>query len=200
MSEGEWFITVTDLKHFSYCEVIVYLTHFLGIKESETEYMEYGREVEKERFIQQLYPKYKVKQTFKSVALTSKELKLTGVADYVLVTKYDELIPVEVKWSEPLVSGRPKKDHLIQVAAYALLLEKVWAYPRSSVKRGIIYYLKPKGAYVEVAIDYNLKKEVYRMLGKIEDIIKGKKEPKPRMKCGSCNYKQYCPYRGGGPI
>ncbi|PUA31175.1 MAG: CRISPR-associated protein Cas4 [Zestosphaera tikiterensis] len=196
MSEGEWLITVTDLKHFAYCEVIVYLTHFLGVEESETEYMEYGKEIEKEKFIQQLYPKYKVKEVFRSVALTSKELRLTGVVDYVLITKHNEIIPVEVKWSEPLISGRPKKDHVIQLAAYALLLEKGWTHLRPSVKRGVIYYLKPKGVYVEVAIDYSLKKEIYRTLKKVEDIIKGKKEPKPKAKCGSCNYKPYCPYKG----
>ena len=195
MSENEWLITVTDLKHFAYCEVIVYLTHFLGVKESETEYMEYGKEVEKDKFIHQLYPKYKVKDVFKSVTLTSKELKLTGIVDYVLITKYGELIPVEIKWSEPLVGGKPKKDHVIQLAAYALLLEKEWSYLRPSVKRGIIYYLRPKGVYVEVLLDYALKKEVYKMLKKIKDITKGRKEPKPKTKCGSCNYKPYCPYK-----
>ncbi len=194
MQEG--YITATDIKHYAYCEVIVYITHILGVTEPVTEYMEYGSEVERDKSLGPIIARFKVKEVLKKPQLASKELMLCGSPDYILRTKSEELIPVEIKWSEPSRYGKGKKDHVIQLATYALLIEKTLKNRRYSIKRGILYYLRPEGKLIVVNIDYELKAEVLRILRNIREIIEGKRLPKPsRSKCSSCNYRNYCPWR-----
>ncbi len=194
MEEG--FITVTDIKHYAYCEAIVYITHVLGIAEHATEYMEYGREIERDKSLGPIIAKFKVTEVLKKPQLISRELMLSGSPDYILRTKSGELIPVEIKWSEPGKHGRGKRDHVIQLAAYALLIEKSFENGRYSIKRGVLYYLRPEGRLVVVNIDYELKAEVLKALKVIKDVVDGRREPRiSRNKCPSCNYRNYCPWR-----
>lgn len=51
---------------------------------------------------------------------------------------------------------------MIQLAAYALLIEKSFENRRYSIKRGVLYYLRPEGRLVVVNIDYELKTEVLK--------------------------------------
>lgn len=192
----EKLLSVNDLKHYAYCEAIVYIEYVLGIKEPVTEYMDYGGNIERDKSLAPIVSKLKVAKIIKKPTLTSRVLELTGSPDYVLQTKTNELIPLEIKWSEPYMGGKPKKDHVIQIAAYALLLEKKIKRPRYSVKRGIIYYLRPAGKLVIVNIDYDLKKEVIKAIKSIKDIINGRREPRAnRKKCSSCNFYNFCSWR-----
>ncbi len=190
------FITVNDIKHYVYCEAIVYITHVLGIAETTTNYMELGQEIEKEKSLAPVLSMFKVAEVIKRPYLVSPMLKLTGTPDFVLRTKTNELIPVEIKWSEPTKSGAGKRDHVVQIAAYAILLERTFNERKYSVKRGVIYYLRPKGRLLLINIDYELKKEVLKILDSIRGIINAKKIPKTsRKKCESCNYNRYCPWK-----
>ncbi|MEM4501695.1 MAG: CRISPR-associated protein Cas4 [Thermofilaceae archaeon] len=191
----EWFISVSDLKHFAYCEAIVYLTHHVGIRERATEYMEYGKQLEKEESVQQLLKRYKVSRVLRGVQLASKELRLAGSPDFILETKSGELIPVEVKWAEPAPAGRVKRDHFVQLAAYALLIEKLWQGPRPSVKRGVVFYLKPEPKFFEVAITLEDKRGVLEMLKRALEVAAGAREPRTAARCRGCNYAAHCPFR-----
>lgn len=188
-------ITVTDIKHFAYCEVIVYIERVLGIREHATDYMEYGKEMEREKSLGIIAAGLRASEVLREPYISSRELKLCGKPDYVIISRNGDLIPVEVKWAEPNERGKAKRDHALQLAAYAILLEKTYRGKRHSVKVGYVYYLKPQGKLVKVNIDYGLKLEVLRALRTIEDIIEGRREPRPSpRKCASCNFSNSCPY------
>jgi CRISPR-associated exonuclease Cas4 len=188
------YLTASDIKHYGYCEVIIYITHILGVQENPTEYMEYGKEIEKEKYITPAIAKYKPVKILKKPQLISKKYKLSGSPDYILVTKHGEYIPLEIKWAEPTKEGKAKNDHILQMVAYALLLEQS---TKKTIRRGAIFYLKPEGKLIEINISYDLKLQLIKILKRINEIIEGKREPKPisREKCMSCNYKLYCPFK-----
>ena len=188
-------VTVTDVKHYAYCEAIIYVEHVLGLRERATEYMEYGKEIEREKCLGFIAAKLKASSVLRSPFLSSRELGLCGSPDYVVISKNGDLVPVEVKWAEPTESGAAKRDHALQLAAYALLLEKTYAGSRRSVKTGYIYYMRPQGRLVKVNIDYSLKLEVLRALERIREIAEGRREPRPSLgRCPSCNFLSFCPY------
>lgn len=61
--------------------------------------------------------------------LFSKRLLMAGKPDYLMKDRNGELIPVEVKSSNAPRAGRPYESHLMQLAAYFLLLEDVLQRP-----------------------------------------------------------------------
>jgi CRISPR-associated exonuclease Cas4 len=67
----------------------------------------------------------------------SKRLLMAGKPDYVMKDRNGDLIPVEVKSSNAPRAGRPYESHLMQLAAYFLLLEDVLQRP---VPYGLIRY------------------------------------------------------------
>jgi CRISPR-associated protein Cas4 len=190
----EWLLNVSDLKHFAYCEAIIFLTHRLGIKETPTEYMMFGKEIEKKEYLQQVLQKYKVVKVHRNAELVSKRLRLAGTPDAILETKHGEFIPVEIKWSEPPPRSRVKRDHFIQLIAYSVLIEDACIQRKGSVKRGIVFYLKPQPKFFEVAITYEDKRMLISTLARALEVAKGLAEPKPRRDCTDCNYKAFCPY------
>jgi CRISPR-associated exonuclease Cas4 len=69
--------------------------------------------------------------------LISKRLLMAGKPDYLIKDRNGDLIPVEVKSSNAPRAGRPYESHLMQLAAYFLLLEDVLQRP---VPYGLIRY------------------------------------------------------------
>src|SRR5215467_3918635 len=67
----------------------------------------------------------------------SKRLLMAGKPDYLVKDRSGDLIPVEVKSSNAPRAGRPYESHLMQLAAYFLLLEDVLQRP---VPYGLIRY------------------------------------------------------------
>jgi CRISPR-associated exonuclease Cas4 len=67
----------------------------------------------------------------------SKRLLMAGKPDYLMKDRNGDLIPVEVKSSNAPRAGRPYESHLMQLAAYFLLLEDVMQQP---VPYGLIRY------------------------------------------------------------
>src|SRR5215510_6378427 len=67
----------------------------------------------------------------------SKRLLMSGKPDYLVKDKSGNLIPVEVKSGDAPRAGRPYESHLMQLAAYFLLLEDVLQRP---VPYGLIRY------------------------------------------------------------
>ena len=67
----------------------------------------------------------------------SKRLLMAGKPDYLIKDRNGDLIPVEVKSSNAPRAGRPYESHLMQLAAYFLLLEDVLQRP---VPYGLLRY------------------------------------------------------------
>lgn len=156
--------------------------------------MEYGGELHKESYILPLAAMLKPSSIVKEPDLVSRELRLSGKPDYIFVSKFDEYIPVEVKWAEERPRGVAKRDHKLQMAAYALLVEDRYG---TVVKRGYIYYVR-SGKIVKVHVDSSLKLEVKKVIKRIYDIIRGEEEPRVKVgksKCKNCGWRGYC--RGG---
>jgi CRISPR-associated exonuclease Cas4 len=67
----------------------------------------------------------------------SRRLLMAGKPDYLMKDRNGDLIPIEVKSSNAPRAGRPYESHLMQLAAYFLLLEDVLQRP---VPYGLIRY------------------------------------------------------------
>jgi len=193
LSEGarESFITVVEVKHYAYCPKIVWFTHVLHLHEPVTEAMELGSEEHDERFITPLIKSLKAVKVLRNVELESEKLKLRGKVDYVLITRFGEHVPIEVKWAEPARGGGPKRDHKLQLAAYALMIEEL---TDKSVKRAAIYYARVSKIVV-FPLDEHEKREARRIIKRIHEMVETGKEPTvrvPKSRCINCGFRRYC--------
>lgn len=185
------YITASDVKRYAFCPKIIYFTHVLHLEERVTEAMEYGSELHKEPFILPIISKVKPVKVYENLRIVSDRFRVVGVPDYILVTRFNEYVPVEVKWAEEAPRGGVKKDHKLQIAVYALLIDDMF---KTNVKRGYIYYVR-SNKFLEVYIPHSLKVEVLKVIGKIYEIIEKEVEPKvkvPQSRCESCGWRVYC--------
>lgn len=186
-------LTATDVKHYAYCPVIVYITHVLGIRETETEYMQMGKQQHDEKMIAPIIAKYKPSRVLRSPFLSCPREYLSGTPDYLLLAKHGYAVAVEVKWAEPARRG-VKRDHKLQLGAYALLAKCKLGL---NVKVGVIYYLRPQPKLYEVPITGSLIRQVRKAIRDIRDMITSgtpPQRPVSSRRCSGCNYRQYCPY------
>jgi len=192
MSE-EGFISSTHIKNYAYCPKIIYFENILHLHERKTESMEYGKEVHDEAIIASLIPKFKALKVFKEVYLKSAELKFVAKVDYIILTKFNEYIPVEVKWLSHEL-GKIKFNHKIQLISISILIDKCY---HTVVKRGVFYYIQERKMYMLPILETD-KIRVMKMIGKVWEIIESEKDPnveQPLAKCKSCGYKIHCkPY------
>ncbi len=186
-------ISVTDLKNYVYCPYIVYIRKVLGIESAVTEYMKYGREVEREKAVLFLYKMFKGVKLLKNIYLRSIRYRLQGCVEYVIVDKFGYYIPVDVKWSE--VGDRPRRDHVVQVCAYALLLEE----SLGKVKQCGLYYVTSEGGKVfRIVYSSSMRNLVLKIVKEIENMLKTGKPPDhvPDVdKCVSCPFSKVCPFK-----
>ena len=190
MSE-EGYVTVMDVKNHALCPKMTYLTHVLHLRERVSEAMEYGREVHGEAPIAPLIPRLKPAKILRGLELKDRELKLSGKVDALIITKNNEYIPVEVKWSDPNPSGGAQRHHKAQMAAYALLINRAF---NTTVKRAFIFYVRA-GKIVELPITNRDICQVKKFLKQIWDIIKHEQEPSVKVapfQCRNCGYRPYC--------
>jgi CRISPR-associated exonuclease Cas4 len=118
--------------------------------------------------------------------LSSEALGLTGIPDLVLVTN-DETIPVEMKVTE----RRPGPGVLLQLAAYALLLDET---DRPRVRRAFVRNL-PSLKTFELPIGGSERAAVLQALEAIRDALGADRYPPPtpvRARCRACEYLQLC--------
>ncbi|MGQ9461366.1 MAG: CRISPR-associated protein Cas4 [Candidatus Bathyarchaeaceae archaeon] len=187
--EEEDFLAPTDVKRFAYCPKIIYISKVLHLEERTTEYMEFGREKHDKAIIAPLLASLKVKKVLEDVEMMSHVLRMKGKVDYVLITKFDEHIPVEIKWAESFQSV--KRDHMLQITSYALLIEENF---NTVVKRGVAYYLRSKNIKV-FQISNDLKRETRCIIEKMDEIIDKELEPEVRInkgRCKNCGFRSYC--------
>jgi CRISPR-associated exonuclease Cas4 len=121
--------------------------------------------------------------------LFSNRLLLTGKPDY-LVNTGDEIIPVEVK--PRCAPDRPYASHVLQLAAYCLLVEE--AYGRRPT-HGIIKYDD-----LSFQVDYGpvLEEELFGTLSRMRDDLAAGNAPRrhnDRYRCKACGHREQCNQR-----
>jgi len=184
--------TVTDLKHYAYCPAIIYVRYVIGLSESVTEYMEYGKEAHDERSIVPAIARYRPLKILKSPCLECEKLGLSGRPDYILLLKSGYGVVMEVKWAEP-ARKNIKRDHRLQLGGYALLSRCQLGL---RIVKGVVYYLRPNPKLLEISITESLLKDVRHALRDIKRIASSATPPEPRIspsKCRGCNYMRICP-------
>jgi CRISPR-associated exonuclease Cas4 len=118
--------------------------------------------------------------------LSSARLGLAGKLD-LLIESPGGLFPVDFKWT----TGRPHRNHIFQLCAYALLLED---YFRRPVARGFVYLI-PQSDAVVFDLTAELKDETRAMLAEIRRMIEQEDMPPPtpvRNRCTDCEYRNFC--------
>ena len=191
LQEERPYITVVDVRDYAYCPLVPYHTLVLHIKERETEAMQYGKELHEQPPLAPVIPKLKAQKILKNIEFTSHRHKLTGKVDCIVVTRHNEYIPVEAKWSEPKHPGKPRKHHRIQLAAYALLIEEHY---KTTVKRALLYYSRSQ-QLMEIPITSHDKQQVKEIIRKIYKMIQTEEPPKVKpnpKQCQDCGYQPYC--------
>ena len=122
--------------------------------------------------------------------LFSRTRRLAGKPDY-LVQQGRDIIPVEVK-SARAPGGGPRRSHVLQLAAYCLLIEETY---RQRPKYGIATY-----ADRMFAVDYTdtLRAALLDVIAAMrEDLARGtaQRSHDEAVRCVHCGYRQACPER-----
>lgn len=121
-------------------------------------------------------------------ALVSRTYGLTGRPDY-LVRNSDGIVPVEAKSTKCPASGRPYDSHVMQLAAYCLLVESTLD---AEVPYGVIKYSDR-----EIIVDYTeeLRDELITLLEemraarKAEDVHRSHQDIR---RCSKCSMREIC--------
>ena len=122
--------------------------------------------------------------------LFSRTHLLTGKPDY-LVQQGRDVVPVEVK-SARAPSNGPRRSHVLQLAAYCLLIEETY---RQRPKYGIVKY-----ADRMFAVDYteSLRAALLDVIAAMrDDLARGEtqRSHEQAARCEHCGYRPACPER-----
>jgi CRISPR-associated exonuclease Cas4 len=184
-------LTVTDLKQWNYCARIPFYRYVLPVDSVRTYKMQRGKTaqaaveaLERRRRLRE-YGLAEGRRLFGAV-LRSAELGLTGKLDLLIVTD-TACFPVEFKHTE----GGVRRNHRVQLAAYALLAEAAFEKP---VREGFVY-LVPSDGVVRVSVTDEERAAVHASLTAIHKMIAAEALPDPtpvRARCDACEYQNYC--------
>ena len=184
-----FYVPASAIRQYYFCPQIPYLNYVLHIAEPETESMKASKEAH-ERFRAQWIPrKYEPVRIVTKVYLRSDRLRMEGLIDAVVETKFGELIPCEFKLSASYKGRALRKDRM-QLVACAMLAEDQFG---STVKRGLIYYAED-GRKVEVRISESDRWFVKRALVEILRMVEQEERPSGanRENCHQCWYRHAC--------
>ena len=184
-------LRVNDIKQYAYCPRIVFYQYSMPVDKKSTWKMEQGRIEEAE--IDRLEKRRKL-SGYRLVEgerkfhfrLSSTRLGLTGKLD-LLIDSPEGLFPVDFKWT----TGRPHRNHIFQLCAYALLLEDHF---QQSVTKGFVYLIPVSDAVV-FDLTPELKDQTRAMLSEIRRMIEKEEMPPPtsvRNRCTDCEYRNFC--------
>ena len=184
-------VRVTDIRQYAYCPRVVYYTMVVPVPRPVTFKMEYG--VDAQQHVEALEMRRKLRryglhsgERHFRVDLESPRLGLSGQVDLVLLTP-DEAVPVEFKHTERPVS----KNHRLQVAAYALLIEERMERP---VRRGFICRL-PSGRLQQLACGPVEREQALEIAASVRAMLHTQSRPGPtgvRARCTDCEFRRYC--------
>jgi len=184
-------LRVNDLKQYEYCPRIVFYNTVMPVDRKVTVKMERGKEeetrldaLEKRRNLRR-YQLGSGQRHF-HVWLDSTVLALSGKLD-LLIASPKGYFPVDFKYTR----GRPHRNHIFQLAGYALLLEENF---RTRVEAAFIY-LVPTQEVVTIELNERLREKTLYMLGEIRSMIRDGILPAPtsvRARCEDCEFRNYC--------
>lgn len=184
-------LTATDLKQWSYCPRIVYYRCVLPVRPTPTYKMQRGKDVQaavealERRRGFRAYGMRRGERHF-GLWLHSPRLGLAGKLDLLVVTA-DACYPVDFKDTE----GGPRRNHRLQLAAYALLAEEAFERP---VPEAFIY-LVPEKRVAAVPLSEADRDEVRDALAAIRRMVEREEMPMPtpvRARCAACEFQNYC--------
>ncbi len=184
-------LRVNDLKQFEYCPRIVFYNTVMPVDRKATIKMARGKEAEfrldalETRRTLKRYDLGSGERCF-HVWIESARLGLSGKLDLLIVSPKG-YFPVDFKYTR----GRPYRNHLFQLAGYALLVEEKFG---ARVDTGFIY-LAPVQQVISVPLTMQLKEETVDRLAQIRCIIQEGILPAPtpvRSRCEECEFRNYC--------
>jgi len=188
------FITVSDIVQFYYCPRKIYFLKTLNVPHPQRYKMEFGVE-QYEKELQLIlrrksifgFSKEEIKNIFKKTFVQSSKIGLSGRIDLAIELNNDELIPIEMKFTD---FNYPSFHWKKQLTAYAMLLEEHF---NTSVKRGIIYLIQQKKQF-EIPIRPVEKKFILTDIKKITNLITSERIPRKtdKNKCKYCEMIKYC--------
>lgn len=184
-------LRVNDLKQYEYCPRIVFFNTVQPVERKVSVKMRRGQEVELR--IEALEARRSLRryglargERQSRVWLTAPMLGLSGQID-MLIRSGGEAFPVDFKYTR----NRPRANHRLQLAAYALLTEEVLQLP---VRMGFLY-LVPLEQLVRVPITTELRQRCTDRMAEIRAMIAGQWMPDPtpvRERCSECEFRNYC--------
>ena len=184
-------LTATDLKQWAYCPRIPFYHHVLPVRPSPTYKMSRGKDVQaavealERRRGFRAYGMQQGERHF-GLWLRSERLGLSGKLDLLIVTA-DACYPVDFKDT----AGGPRRNHRLQLAAYALLAEEAFDRPAPD---GFIF-LVPEKRVVALALTDADRDDVRRALADLRMMIEREALPAPtslRARCTACEFQNYC--------
>ena len=184
-------LRVNDLKQFEYCPRIVFYNTVMPVARKSTVKMERGKEVEikldalEARRTLRRYRLSEGERRF-HVWLNSPSLGLSGKLDLLIVTR-EACYPVDFKYTR----GRPRRNHVMQLAGYAVLVEDVMKMPAPLA----FVYLTPSDQLIRINVTDRLKALIHEQLGSIRQMTREGILPEPtpvRARCEECEFRNYC--------
>lgn len=190
--DRQGYLAVSDLLNHLYCGRITWFAYVLGVRQRGTVKTEHGRE-EHERWLRREDARrrdgaaVRTQRKVVSVEVASERLMLRGRMD-ALIDETGTPAPYEVKATvAPL---RPWPGQVLQLAAYALLLEERYGRP---IERGYLHYLE--GDVVrEMRIGDAERATVREVLAAIQEVVTTEAMPAraPASRCRDCVYRKVC--------
>ncbi len=184
-------LTVTDVKQFAYCARIPYYAYILPVPVVMPYKVARGHDVQaalealEQRRTLRRYGVETGERLF-GLRVRSERLGLHGRLD-VAVRTPGSCHPVDFKDTE----GGVRHNHVLQLAAYALMLEEQLGSP---VPSGFVY-LVPQQDVVEVALGEPERTEVESALASIRAFVAAETLPEPtpvRARCEGCEFRNFC--------
>ena len=184
-------LTATDLKQWAYCQRIPFYRYVLPVTPAPTYKMQRGRDVQPavealER--RRGFRSYGLEtgQRHFGIWLSSERLGLSGKLDLLIVTD-GACFPVDFKDTE----GGLRRNHRVQLAAYALLAEDAFRRP---VPEAFVY-LVPEKKVVGIALSEADRRQAEDDLASMRRMIAAEEMPAAtsvRARCQVCEFQNFC--------
>jgi len=183
-------IAVTLLKQYAYCPRIVYYETCTPRVRPTSSKMQAGHDAherERNRAARRTMSAYQIPtgERHFDVRIRSEKMGLSGLIDELVITE-DEAIVVDYK-----MSSRVGANHLLQLAAYSILVEEAY---QVAVRRGFIYLMTAR-RFEEVPVEVGLRNSVAAAIAETERIRIYEYMPPPveqLSKCESCEFRRFC--------
>ena len=183
-------IPVNFLRQWCYCPRIVYymeLTNYQVIYPAWVRQGEEFHSTEEKLWQRRNLSRFNLSEgeRYHNISLHSSTLNMHGIADMAIKTK-DAIYAIEYKLS----ANNKKRGDIMQLAAYAMLLEEQYNQPSP------VGFLVGKGKVLHnIPITSHIRKEVLTMVSKIKNMITHGIKPESSAtapQCCNCEYLNYC--------